>query len=120
MRLTRVHIAGALSPGSEIVLPESAAVHLSRVLRLTVGDECVLFNGDGRDYAARITALGKRELRVLISGATVVDNESPLQITLLQGVARGEKMDLILQKATELGVNAIAALMASIHPRTGR
>ena len=110
MRLTRIHIAASLSPGSEIVLPENAAVHLSRVLRLTVGDECVLFNGDGRDYAARITTLGKRELRVSISGATAIDNESPLRITLLQGVARGEKMDLILQKATELGVNAIAPL----------
>ena len=110
MRVTRIHIPASLSPGSEIVLPESAAVHLSRVLRLAVGDECVLFNGDGRDYAARITTLGKRELRVSISGATVIDNESPLRITLLQGVARGEKMDLILQKATELGVNAIAPL----------
>ncbi|HJW46643.1 MAG TPA: 16S rRNA (uracil(1498)-N(3))-methyltransferase [Lysobacter sp.] len=110
MRLTRIHIAASLSPGSEIVLPENAAVHLSRVLRLTVGDECVLFNGDGRDYAARITTLGKRELRVSISGATAIDNESPLHITLLQGVARGEKMDLILQKATELGVNAISPL----------
>jgi len=110
VRVTRIHIPAALSPGSEIVLPESAAVHLSRVLRLTVGDECVLFNGDGRDYAARITTLAKRELRVSISGATVIDNESPLRITLLQGVARGEKMDLILQKAAELGVNAIAPL----------
>src|SRR5262249_49141187 len=81
-----------------------------RVLRLDVGDECVLFNGDGRDYSARIVALGKRELRVAVETGHDVDNESPLRITLLQGVARGEKMDLILQKATELGVGAIAPL----------
>jgi 16S rRNA (uracil1498-N3)-methyltransferase len=110
MRVTRVHVDCALSPGSEVVLPESAAVHLSRVLRLDVGDECVLFNGDGRDYAARIVALGKRELRVAIDTGHDVDNESPLHVTLLQGVARGEKMDLILQKATELGVTAVAPL----------
>jgi 16S rRNA (uracil1498-N3)-methyltransferase len=94
----------------ELALPESAAAHLSRVLRLAVGDECVLFNGDGRDYAARIVAQDKRVTRVAIEGARAIDSESPLRITLLQGVARGEKMDLILQKATELGVSAIAPL----------
>jgi 16S rRNA (uracil1498-N3)-methyltransferase len=110
MRLTRVHVDSPLAAGSEVVLPESAAAHLSRVLRLTVGDECVLFNGDGNDYAARITAISKREMRAAVAASREVDNESPLAITLLQGVARGEKMDLILQKATELGVNAIAPL----------
>ena len=110
MRLTRIHVAAPLAAGSEVVLPESAAVHLARVLRLAVGDECVLFNGDGNDYAARITTMGKRELRVVVAARREVGNESPLAITLLQGVARGEKMDLILQKATELGVTAIAPL----------
>jgi 16S rRNA (uracil1498-N3)-methyltransferase len=110
MRLTRVHVDAALSPGAELELPESVAVHLSRVLRLSVGDECVLFNGDGHDYPARIVAQDKRGLRVAVSGSQPVDNESSLRIVLLQGVARGEKMDLILQKATELGVAAIAPL----------
>ncbi|MFC5577311.1 16S rRNA (uracil(1498)-N(3))-methyltransferase [Lysobacter niabensis] len=110
MRLTRIHVDAPLAAGSEVVLPESAAVHLARVLRLAVGDECVLFNGDGNDYAARISAMGKRELRVVVAAGREVDNESPLAITLLQGVARGEKMDLILQKATELGVTAIVPL----------
>lgn len=110
MRMTRIHVDSPLAEGCEVTLPESAAAHLARVLRLTVGDECVLFNGDGRDYAARITAVGKRELRVAVASGRDVDNESPLAITLLQGVARGEKMDLILQKATELGVTAIAPL----------
>ena len=110
MRLTRVHVDAPLSPGAELVLPEGAAVHLSRVLRLSVGDECALFNGDGHDYAARIVAVDKRGMRVAIAGSRVVDSESPLRITLLQGVARGEKMDLILQKATELGVTSFAPL----------
>lgn len=103
MRLTRVHVEQPLAAGSEVVLPEGAAAHLGRVLRLGVGDACVLFNGDGNDYPARIIAMGKRELRVAIDSATAVTRESPLRLVLLQGVARGEKMDLILQKATELG-----------------
>jgi len=110
MRLTRVHVETSLSQGVELELPESAAAHLSRVLRLSVGDECVLFNGDGHDYLARIVAQDKRGLRVAVSTSQPIDNESPLRIVLLQGVARGEKMDLILQKATELGVAAIAPL----------
>ena len=110
MRLTRVHVAALLAPGNEIALPQSAAAHLSRVLRLGVGDACVLFNGDGHDYAAQIVATGKHEVRVLVGAVTAIDRESPLRLVLLQGIARGEKMDLILQKATELGVSAVHPL----------
>ena len=107
MRLTRSHVDLPLRVGNEIALPEDVAAHLLRVLRLQVGDACVLFNGDGHDYAATITVAGKRETQVEIREARVVDNESPLRITLLQGIARGEKMDWILQKATELGIARI-------------
>ena len=107
MRLTRSHVEMRLRVGDEVALPEDVGAHLLRVLRLQVGDACVLFNGDGHDYDARITAAGKREARVQIVAARRIDNESPLRITLLQGIARGEKMDWILQKATELGVAGI-------------
>ena len=90
-------------------LPAAAANHLQRVLRLAEGDHCVLFNGDGNDYDARIHAVGKRELLVDVTASHGVESESPLPITLVQGVARGEKMDWILQKATELGVVAFLA-----------
>ena len=106
MRLTRIHVGASLVVGQEVTLPESAAAHLARVLRLQAGDPCVLFNGDGHDYAACITILSKREVRARVESARALDNESPLRITLVQGVARGEKMDWILQKATELGVHA--------------
>ena len=109
MRLTRVHVDLPLAPGIELALPEAPAVHLARVLRLGVGDDCVLFNGDGSDYAARVLAIGKRELRVVVTATKPVERESPLRVVLLQGIARGEKMDLILQKATELGV-------VGVHP----
>lgn len=112
MRLTRSHVDTALSPGTRVTLPESAANHLTRVLRLREGDDCVLFNGDGHDYAARIASIGKREATAEVLSSQPVDNESSLAITLMQGVARGEKMDLILQKATELGVAAVIPVIA--------
>lgn len=112
MRVTRCHVDLPLPVGSRIVLPESAASHLVRVLRLREGDGCVLFNGDGNDCAARIASAGKREVVVEILSVDPVNNESPLHITLLQGIARGEKMDLILQKATELGASAFAPVLA--------
>ena len=112
MRVTRAWVDLPLAPGARIALPEAAAAHLLRVLRLREGDACVLFNGDGHDYDARIIATGKRGGEVEVTGRRAVDNESPLRITLLQGIARGEKMDLILQKATELGVARIVPLQS--------
>ena len=112
MRVTRVHVDLPLSDAAEVPLPDAAAAHLTRVLRLREGDACVLFNGDGRDWPATITALGKREVRVRLGEATGVDRESPLSIVLVQGVARGEKMDLVLQKPTELGVAGIVPVLS--------
>lgn len=106
MRMTRCHVEAALHAGQTLSLPEAAANHL-RVMRLREGDACVLFNGDGNDYAARVMTITKREVSAEVLSVQAVDNESPLHLTLLQGIARGEKMDLILQKATELGVSAI-------------
>ena len=112
MRLTRCHVDAPLQTGAEFALPEDTANHLLRVMRLREGDACVLFNGDGHDYTAELTSAGKREARVRIGAKQEVGNESPLRITLLQGIARGEKMDLILQKATELGVSAVLPVNA--------
>ena len=110
MRLTRLYVDLPLAPGAEVTLPEGPGAHLVRVLRLGVGDACVLFNGDGHDYAATVVAAGKREVRVRVGAASAVGRESPLRIVLLQGIARGEKMDLILQKATELGISEVRPL----------
>jgi len=106
MRVNRAHVEVPLAIGMRIALPESAAAHLLRVLRLAVGDTCVLFNGDGHDYDARIVAADRRGGEVEIVAMRAIGNESPLRIMLVQGIARGEKMDWILQKATELGVAA--------------
>lgn len=107
MRLTRVYMQAPLSVGAHVALPDAVAGHLLRVLRLATGDACVLFNGDGHDYDARIVATGKRGAGAEIVAMREVRNESPLRIVLLQALARGEKMDWIVQKCTELGVAGI-------------
>ncbi len=112
MRVTRVFVEAPLSAGATVSLPESAAGHLLRVLRLGVGDVCVLFNGDGFDYPARIAIAGKRDASVELGQPHAPGNESPLRIVLLQAVARGEKMDWIVQKATELGVDGIVPVLS--------
>lgn len=108
MRTIRSFIDQPLVIGQQLALPEPVGHHLVRVLRLEVGDACVLFNGDGHDYTARLLAMQKRDTQVEIVGSVEVQNESPLRVTLVQGIVRGDKMDLILQKATELGVAKIA------------
>lgn len=106
MRVIRAFVDRPLAAGQTVELPDDAAAHLVRVLRLREGDACVLFNGDGFDHDARLVSVGKRGASAAIVATRAVDIESPLRITLLQGIARGEKMDWILQKATELGVAA--------------
>lgn len=110
MRLTRTYLDAPLHVGSCIALSEAAFTHLVKVLRLSEGHEFIVFNGDGHDYLARLQHLGKRSAEALITSCTKVDNESTLRIQLAQAIARGEKMDWLLQKATELGVTGIAPI----------
>ncbi|MEW9573728.1 16S rRNA (uracil(1498)-N(3))-methyltransferase [Rhodanobacter sp. Si-c] len=111
MRTIRIHVDQPLAAGAEMVLPAQAGEHVARVLRLAAADPLTLFNGDGADYAATILAVGRREVRIHVLDRQVVTRESPLRLTLAQGVARGEKMDLIVQKATELGAARIVPLL---------
>jgi 16S rRNA (uracil1498-N3)-methyltransferase len=110
MRLTRVHVPGPLLAGTR-VLPEGPARHLVRVLRLGEGDALRIFDGEGHEFEAVIESVRRDEVAVRIGAKVTNDVESPLSITLLQGVARGDKMDTILQKATELGVTRIVPLL---------
>ena len=111
MRLIRVHVEAALAPGARITASGTAAAHITRVLRLGAGDPVTVFNGDGSDYPATITALRGLSIEVEVQDRLPARPESPLAITLVQGIARGERMDLIVQKATELGVAAIQPVL---------
>jgi 16S rRNA (uracil1498-N3)-methyltransferase len=111
MRQIRIHVDFPLAVGAEVTLPESAAEHVVRVLRLRRGEPIVLFNGDGREYPAKLVELGKRAATAVIHAVAEVDREPMLRLTLAQSIARGEKMDWILQKATELGVARVVPLL---------
>jgi 16S rRNA (uracil1498-N3)-methyltransferase len=113
MRLIRVFVEGALAPGARVVAGGTAAAHVSRVLRLGTGDPVTIFNGDGSDYPATITALRGSSIEVEVLDRLPARPESPLALTLVQGIARGERMDLIVQKATELGVAAIQPVLTA-------
>jgi 16S rRNA (uracil1498-N3)-methyltransferase len=103
----RFYVSVALTAQTTLALPEAAAHHAARVLRLRSGDAVTLFNGTGGEYAARITAIGKHDVTVAIERHDPVERESPLQVTLVQAVSSGERMDLTIQKAVELGVSRI-------------
>jgi 16S rRNA (uracil1498-N3)-methyltransferase len=107
MRRTRVYTTQALRVGGTVELEQRAEYYLSRVLRLAGGDEVVLFNGDGRDYRASLRDDGGAGLCAQVMDCNSPGNESPLAITLVQAIGRGERMDVALQKATELGVARI-------------
>jgi 16S rRNA (uracil1498-N3)-methyltransferase len=111
MRIPRVHVDQPLGPGHEVLLPEQSGEHVARVLRLERGHPLILFNGDGCEYEATLASLAKRAVTAEVTAVRAVERESPLRLTLAQGIARGEKMDWILQKATELGVARIVPIV---------
>lgn len=93
--------------GATFPLPQAAAHHAARVLRMRVGDTLALFNGHGGEYHAHITAIDRDKVTVAIQAFDPIEREAPLAITLMQGIAHGERMDAVIQKATELGVARI-------------
>jgi 16S rRNA (uracil1498-N3)-methyltransferase len=111
MRLSRVYVEAELRPGSLIELPPAASSHLVKVLRLRSGDELVLFPGDGREFQAAVESVRGARVHALVGEARAVERESPLGVTLVQGIARADRMDVIVQKATELGVSRIVPVL---------
>lgn len=110
VRIHRIHSPLALEPGEEITLTGKPAHYLGRVLRVIPGQSIVLFNGDGRDYACEVRHPGKNSLTLGVLSRLPAKSESPLHITVVQAVSRGERMDQTLQKCTELGVAAFQPL----------
>lgn len=101
-----------LSAGTCVELSESAARHAIRVLRLKAGDVLTLFDGRGGEYACRIAAAGRDAARADVLEWRGSECESPLEVTLVQALQAGDKMDLTVQKAVELGVNRIVPVAA--------
>jgi 16S rRNA (uracil1498-N3)-methyltransferase len=108
MRLTRVYVDAPVAAGKRVVVAGSAANHIARVLRLRSGDALTVFDGSGGEFGARIEEFRKEAVVVAVEEHRPLDRESPLPLTLVQGISRGERMDWIIQKATELGASRIA------------
>ena len=99
--------------GSTIDLDAAAAHHATRVLRLAVGDALTLFDGTGGEYAATLVRVDKRGAAVRLLRFVPIECESPLALTLAQGIVASDAMDSAIRKATEIGVSAIQPLITA-------
>lgn len=107
MRVPRIFTDQLLVAGSTLTLDAGASHHIAKVLRMQAGRELVLFNGRGGEYVGVITEVDKRHVTVNLGEFSQPRTESPLHTELAIGVSRGERMDWVVQKATELGVTRI-------------
>ena len=112
MRTTRIYQPSDFSPGEIISLSAAASQHVARVLRMQITDQLLLFNGKNQQCHATIATLDKRAVTVIINQVEELSVESKLQIHLGQCISKGDKMDLVIQKAVELGVSSITPIFS--------
>ena len=113
MRIPRIHFPNLLASGCLVSLPDGAAKHVARVLRLKPGAELVLFNGEGGEYTAVLEQVARDAVTVRVGAFNPLECESPLAVVLVQGISRAERMDYTIQKAVELGVTRIVPVFAA-------
>ncbi len=110
MLMHRFYIDERLSVGGEAYIKGPEARHVKDVLRLKAGDPIVLFDGSGLEFTGEITGIDRDQVSVDILGEKEGETESPIEIVLGQGIPKSDKMDLIVQKSTELGVSKIVPI----------
>jgi 16S rRNA (uracil1498-N3)-methyltransferase len=110
MRIPRIHTGQTLQGNTDLQLEPGSSQHIARALRMRAGDMLTLFNGEGGEYAAEILAVDKKKVLVRTGARQQRDLESTLQIHLGIAVSRGDRMDWVIQKATELGVYELTPL----------
>ncbi|WP_163557845.1 16S rRNA (uracil(1498)-N(3))-methyltransferase [Halomonas sp. NO4] len=109
-RAPRIHVAADFRVGGDVVLPEGAARHVARVLRLGSGAPLTLFDGAGREACAVLVEASRKQVVARVDAIEAGRGESPLAVHLGQAIAKGDRMDFAIQKAVELGVAAITPL----------
>ena len=109
----RFYHSNPLGLNQIITLDEFASHHALRVMRVKVDDFLILFNGDGFEYRGRVSDINKKTINVEILSKEKNNSESPININLFQSISSNEKMDMVIQKATELGVNSIQPVFTS-------
>ena len=112
-QIPRFYVDAPLRAGETCTLAEDSAHHAVHVLRLRAGDEATLFNGRGGEFAARIASVQKLKLTLDVLEHRAIERESPLRVTLIQGISSGERMELTIRKAVELGVAEIRPVLAA-------
>lgn len=110
---SRLYVPAVLASGTDVKLNEERSHYAGRVLRLRAGDELVVFSGDGSEFGAIVREVSKSAVTLGVGSRRMQAVESPLTIDLVQGVSRGERMDFVVQKATELGVSHITPVMTA-------
>lgn len=108
---TRLLVSDALSNGAELILTGEQARYLGRVLRSRVGDPVQVFNGKDGEWSAVIENISKTSVTLSVGERNETASESPLKIHLVQGISRGERMDFVVQKATELGIKRLTPVL---------
>ena len=109
----RFYHSNPLGLNQIITLDEFASHHALRVMRVKVDDFLILFNGDGFDYKGRVNDINKKTINIEILSKEKNNSESPININLFQSISSNEKMDMVIQKATELGVSSIQPIFTS-------
>jgi 16S rRNA (uracil1498-N3)-methyltransferase len=112
-RTPRVFVHQPLATGQQLALAEAEAAHLGRVLRVRPGEAVTLFDGSGAEFEAQIVAASRRRIEFAVGRREEKSRESPLELVLLQGICRSERMDWVVRKATELGVSAIRPVLTA-------
>jgi len=111
--MPRIYQVGHWQSQQSVELTPEAANHVGRVLRMRAGESLTLFNGDGLEYACQIESVEKRRVIVNVLNCQPIDRESPLKIHLYQALSKGERMEMVMQKAVELGVHAITPMLTA-------
>jgi len=109
--MNRFYHSKSININENIVMDDFAAHHALKVMRLKNNDQLILFNGDGSDYTGQVINISKRQVEVSIKSKKNIGNESNLRVILLQALTSSEKMDLIIQKTTELGISEIQPIV---------
>jgi 16S rRNA (uracil1498-N3)-methyltransferase len=108
--MDRFFVTGEHRPGGEVRFSPAQAHQIARVLRMGVGNRVLIFNGSGREWEVQIAGMSPRQILGRIVAERSTPRESPLRMVLLQGLLKGTKMDLVIQKATEIGVTEVVLL----------
>ena len=111
MHNTRIYLDNPLASGELCTITNETAHHISRVLRMRTGQDLILFNGKGGEFEGTIVNIDKRHVEIEVGDYIDINRELIIDITLVQGISRGQRMDYTIQKAVEFGANKIVPVL---------